>query len=137
MTDFRTEIANCDKETGRRATANTRWTVTNILAATRMTIILLGLSFISAVKGILEYHETFTLPLAKLVYRNINMFTFILLSFIMLVVDRYSGTTMSRETKKPVLVLDEAQTGKLKSLAGSRTTLARDVERAQILLAYA
>jgi len=44
---------------------------------------------------------------------------------------------MARKTRKPDLVLDDAQTGKLKSLAGSRTASARDVERARILLAYA
>ena len=55
----------------------------------------------------------------------------------MVVVDRYTGATLSRKTKKPVLVLDATQTGKLTALAGSRTAPARDVERAQMLLAYA
>ena len=72
-----------------------------------------------------------------LVYRNINIFTFILFSFTVVVVDRYTDATMSRKAKKPVLVLDAAQTGKLTSLAGSRTAPARDVARAQMLLSYA
>ena len=59
----------------------------------------------------------------------------------MAVVDLHLGATWLVKQKSrflsPVLVLDDAQTGKLKSLAGSRTAPARDVARARILLACA
>jgi transposase len=44
---------------------------------------------------------------------------------------------MARRTGRAALLLDEEQRSMLKELAGSRTAARREVERAQILLAYA